>query len=817
MGWMKMAFIDVSSTTRNQNTISESQFGGNFLFNREYFSEGVGEFGGFDEVAQTLGVNQLRYPGGTIAETQFSLSNPDNDYQNIDLLTGEVISNTKKYSLTPLSEFLDFAQSIDGKVSIVLPTAQYREALLGSDVTLRDTAKSEIQKFVTDVLSGGLGNTVAAFEIGNEYYGAAGLSPAEYGQIANQMSTWVQGAIDASGYGYDPLIAVQSGQQKAKDNNAIIAQFSSDGLNAVDAVVAHTYQTIPWEKSNTATKASLLSAWNDAKGAGSDLDWMVTEWNVSSSAGDGLLQGAGILEMFNELVLNGMDAGYIWPLLENTQTELAGNVALDKPTELMVSGEIFRQMSGALIGLQAVEMETKFNVDADVETDVLVQVYESISADKLVAFVSSLDGGSLDVDLNLSSYGAVTTAYDYLWGSQTGVLDGQNPTNPNSMPKVTPLMSSGLEGDSVGDGIVSLSLGPYEIVRLEFTIGQGVTIEAHDQSVRKDVLTGSEFSDEISGFLGDDTLKGGGGDDVLNGGEASDVLHGNAGRDILNGGSGDDRMLGGTGSDILYGDTGDDILRGGGGDDTLYGGAGADTFIFYPTWDQDLIADFNSNQDKIELRNFGFSNSGNALEMAMQSGEDVIFDFGNGDSLRVANTSVDALASAVVVRDEVVGEVSGTSGDDEYFGGGGDDSLYGNSGNDVLHGNGGNDLLDGGENDDRMFGGGGDDTLVGGNGKDILRGGIGDDFLTGGPDPDTFIFYSDWGSDVVTDFQDNIDVIELRDFAISSSAKMSSFASQVDSDVVFSFDSGNTLTIQNALIETIIGDMSLVDDMFFIF
>jgi len=805
-----MATVYISSTAKSDNTISALQFGGNFLFNREYFGEGVGDLGGFDEVAQNLGVTQLRYPGGAIAETQFSLKNPDSSYQNINLLTGEVISNTKKYALTPLSDFLTFAQSIDGQVSIVLPTAQYREALLGSDTLMQEAAKSEIQKFVVDVLSGSLGDVVAAFEVGNEYYAAAGLSPTEYGRIASQMSVWIQDAIDVSGIGRDPIIAVQSGQQKTADNNMIIAEFSSDALDAVDAIIAHTYQTAPWESSNIEKKSSFLASWNDAKGADSDLDWMVTEWNVSSKAGDGLLQGAGILEMFNDLVRNGMDIGHIWPLLENTQTELAGDVTLGMPTELMVSGEVFRQMSSSLVGLQAIEMNTKYNVDADVESDVLVQIYESSSEYKLVTFVSSLDGEALEIDLDLTSFGDIVTGYDYLWGAQIGVLDGQNPINANSMPKVTPLMKGDIEGATYGDGIVSLRLDPYEIVRLEFMIGQGAEIYAHDQTSRGDVLVGSEFADEINGFLGNDTLQGGSGDDVVNGGGGDDVLHGNNGRDVLTGGDGDDRMLGGIGADTIFGNSGDDILRGGGGNDILSGGAGADIFIFYPTWDADVIVDFESDKDTIELRNFGFSDVDNALVMARQDGADVVFEFSDGDSLKVQNISIGELSGTISVRNDIAGEGIGTSGDDIYFGGGSDDFIFGGEGNDQLHGARGDDLLDGGDSDDRMFGGAGNDTLIGGAGNDTLRGGVGDDILTGGEDSDTFVFYQGWGSDRITDFQDGIDIIELRGFSSPSTSEVFAAASQVGSDVMFSLGGGDVLTIENTQIDMLFDDVFII-------
>ena len=77
---------------------------------------------------------------------------------------------------------------------------------------------------------------------------------------------------------------------------------------------------------------------------------------------------------------------------------------------------------------------------------------------------------------------------------------------------------------------------------------------------------------------------------------------------------------------------------------------------------------------------------------------------------------------------------------------------------------GNDDLLKGGNGADRLFGGGGDDILFGGNGSDILEGGSGNDVLTGGAGPDTFVYgFSSTGSDRITDFQTNVDHIELKD------------------------------------------------------
>jgi Ca2+-binding RTX toxin-like protein len=155
-----------------------------------------------------------------------------------------------------------------------------------------------------------------------------------------------------------------------------------------------------------------------------------------------------------------------------------------------------------------------------------------------------------------------------------------------------------------------------------------------------DHLYGREDNDFLYGGEDDDQLWGNSGHDELNGGEGNDKLYGGQNRDTLRGDSGDDRLEGGAGNDQIYGESGDDVIyggmgndeiKGGGGidwisgvDDTtsagagayeidrLSGGGGKDTFIlgdanavFYHSaglFDYALIADFNAQQDKIQLK-----------------------------------------------------------------------------------------------------------------------------------------------------------------------------------------------------------------------
>jgi Ca2+-binding RTX toxin-like protein len=92
---------------------------------------------------------------------------------------------------------------------------------------------------------------------------------------------------------------------------------------------------------------------------------------------------------------------------------------------------------------------------------------------------------------------------------------------------------------------------------------------------------------------------------ALTGNEFTNRIIGNAGNNILDSGGGNDRLEGGNGNDRLIG---------GLGHDEMTGGSGADTFVFLTSRDSeyalrsdgwkvlpDLIADFTSGQDKIDL------------------------------------------------------------------------------------------------------------------------------------------------------------------------------------------------------------------------
>ena len=89
--------------------------------------------------------------------------------------------------------------------------------------------------------------------------------------------------------------------------------------------------------------------------------------------------------------------------------------------------------------------------------------------------------------------------------------------------------------------------------------------------------------------------------------------------------------------------------------------------------------------------------------------------------------------------------------------------MFGNNGEDILFGNRGQDSLIGCEGNDSLYGGQASDILLGGNGYDFLRGESGDDSLIGGKGSDRFLISAYSGSDIIFDFEADIDFLALAD------------------------------------------------------
>ncbi len=299
---------------------------------------------------------------------------------------------------------------------------------------------------------------------------------------------------------------------------------------------------------------------------------------------------------------------------------------------------------------------------------------------------------------------------------------------------------SGALGSTVGADSVT------GIEALEF-IGNLDVVVAGD--VNDNYFATDTGDDVVTGAGGNDTISGGSGSDRLEGGEGDDVIRGNRGGDLIYGDDGFDSLYGDIGSDTIYGGTGFDTIEGGSQDDELHGEAG-----------NDVIS--GQNGDDLIYGGAGFDT------IYGDGGRDTIYGGGGNDV-------IEAGAGFDVVRGEAGNDlIYGGDLRDVLVGGRGNDTLYGEHGNDRLVGNAGADSIIGGDGRDGLFGGLGQDTLLGGSGEDLLKGaqgddvidgGTGNDTMSGGADTDTFVFGSNHGIDVITDFDANGELIDLTTFA----------------------------------------------------
>ncbi|MCP4314910.1 MAG: calcium-binding protein, partial [Hyphomicrobiales bacterium] len=113
---------------------------------------------------------------------------------------------------------------------------------------------------------------------------------------------------------------------------------------------------------------------------------------------------------------------------------------------------------------------------------------------------------------------------------------------------------------------------------------------------------------------------------------------------------------------------------------------------------------------------------------------------------------------------------------------------------------------DGSDGDDIIVGADGDDVLDGKAGDDEIDGGEGDDTLTGDDGDDTFVFASEFGNDVVVDFEAG-DIVEFRQVtAISSYADVLVNAADDGTDTTITVDADNSIVLENVLVSELSSD-----------
>jgi Ca2+-binding RTX toxin-like protein len=208
------------------------------------------------------------------------------------------------------------------------------------------------------------------------------------------------------------------------------------------------------------------------------------------------------------------------------------------------------------------------------------------------------------------------------------------------------------------------------------------------------------------------------------------------------------------GNDTIFAYAGNDTIDGGGGNDTIDGGYGHDMFLMHQGDAEQVNGSWGADWVNYEIH----STIGARIDL-------------NNSANNAGAATGDVLQSISGVR--------GTRYADEINGDSQQNMLYASSGNDTIRGR------------------GGDDFLHGNSGNDYVWGGPGDDTVRGGPGNDRFWFRPGMDRDIIEDFQDNIDVLDLQRFNLNSLQNLFDMAEERNGDVIINFGGGDVLIIEN--------------------
>ena len=790
----------------------------------------------FDEVAEELGTQNVRWPGGAYGEQDAWFDLNDLNAEN---------GGPDNEEIQPLDDFLKWCAETGTAPTITIPTAWFgphsstADAKWAYDASMDPFVNGELTRgtseylafeaaikgYVTEVMQAALDAPggpvyINAFEIGNEY--ASFFSSKTYGQVAAEIAIFVDEAIDdfntqngLTEAENDPDTLVQlrstlSNEAGTSDwspadwehrANVVINQFEAAGaLGLVDGVASHYYfrQNEVYDADGNAVTVSydtinqrfeemrdLFEIWDAA--TGDDLTWHFTEWNVNTKtlkdqdddgweaqANFGMKQIAPMLEMFSAMVANGVDSTHLWSALYH-DTAMGANNDIKGGDDGHEHLQIAGQFMKALQDLTVGKSYIELGVDQSA-----YDAHFFADEDEGVLFVPSLQVAAQTVSIDLYSLGVNVDEVVVMVGkfdtsnAGTAEYDGKFKEGSVIYDNVPEYLEA--DGDMVWEPVtVPVVNGEIQIDLGSYEVAY-VTLPIPDRQVggdEKDSFVGTDAADHLVGNDGNDWLKGEGGDDVLDGGIGNDSLYGGHGNDALIGGAGDDYLVGGSGS-------GADTLIGGTGADRLKGGGGKDTL------------DGGEGDDELYGQNGDDYLSGGAGADHHDGGAGTDYaDYRNtiGGGVGVNLTAGSAWGKATGDTFASIENLCGSNYNDKFVGTSGRNTLIGGGGHDILEGNGGND---------KLYGGWGHDTLKGGSGNDYLNGGHYNDTYTGGGGADTFVFHQ--YADTITDFtRSQGDKIQIHDGLWGGGAKteaeLLSYASVVGGDLVFDFGNGHTLTL----------------------
>ncbi|PRZ46003.1 type I secretion protein [Tritonibacter scottomollicae] len=485
-----------------RSNFTQDNFGGNFLFHRDTLDGDQS----YRQLVQDLGVETVRFPGGSVTEEYFDISNP-NSSSGIDPENGEPVN------LIPLNDWLTTAGELGISTTVVIPTRTYlSEATDENGDREPDFDHEELYGFVRDVVRGVHGNgEIAAFEIGNEYWGSGQMSSVEYGRLSSEMSSVIDQALsDSQDMGFDTGdidVVVQAGtnfdfarldssyddldtpeavlsalsEEYSQDfsegftfssgeinwskvNNALIMnEFDDQEIDQIDGVSSHIYTRgeLNPEMRDFSTRL-VESTWLERN---EDLDTYVTEWNLKSTpsldpdSDYGLRQAHEMLEILEQFPEHGVDTAHAWPLLQNTRNALSSGFEHD---ELTVGGEMFRMMEESLPGNRSIDLVGSENSETEYSSPT-IDVHAFGNPDELVLFLTSKSEEVTSNDFDLSGLlsGGENISVTYL-----GVDEGDSPGSRNANANVEEATSEEIENEIFNNGILHADLDSLEVMRV---------------------------------------------------------------------------------------------------------------------------------------------------------------------------------------------------------------------------------------------------------------------------------------------------------------------------------------------------------------
>lgn len=472
---------------------TQGLFGANVLATRSSLEQG----GDYDRIIEELGVGSFRYPGGSLTERYFDISDPNAGIVE-DRDTGEL------RQFIPLNEALAYAGEEGLSVTIVIPTRD----LLSSTTDANGDRFAAIDEdllrgFVRDVVTGVHGEAeIDAFELGNEYWGSGQMSSVEYGRLASEMAMIVHDELNLRDSDAD--IIVQSGANfdaarltdefSGLSGEAALAELNATyGLNltedslygsgevnwthvanqiilsefdtaeeraAVDQVAVHVYSR---GQVNEGQRSFFLNQTDDTWGDQiPDARIAVTEWNTAGNTGlldrnddYGLYQAHEMIHVMEEFLRFDVETAHVWPLIQNTPNTLSMD---DGETDLTPGGAIFDMMQDALPGKTALDLTRESGADTEVREDGL-SVHGFWEPDELLFYVAATGEGGADTTVDFS--GLVSDA-GRVEITHLGVAAGDDIGSNRSDAVLTDL-----DPDTVLDGTnLSVRMGEGEILQV---------------------------------------------------------------------------------------------------------------------------------------------------------------------------------------------------------------------------------------------------------------------------------------------------------------------------------------------------------------